>query len=165
MANNRIVNINPAHQYATTDHEDQLATIAEQHGCDIIWYYNEAEKLGHIRTIQIPHPLFVKSGIFLYVPPNRFAGGRHGVHRMAYVYTSIHHTSNSDEFLLATDKNSISDSVPQSEFPSIFDVPCDLFETKLNEVLKNADKAYEHICKSNIKNASSELESVIHHVK
>lgn len=165
MANNRIVNINPAHQYATTDHEDQLATIAEQHGCEIIWYYNEAEKLGHIRTIQIPHPLFVKSGIFLYVPPNRYAGGRHGVHRMAYVYTSIYHNSNAGEFSLAMCKNSISDSAPQSEFPSIFDVPCDLFETKLNEVLKNADQAYEHICKSNITHASSELASVIHHVQ
>ena len=162
MANNRIVNINPAHQYATTDHEDQLATIAEQHGCDIIWYYNEAEKLGHVRTIQIPHPLFVKPGVFLYVPPNRFAGGRHGVHRMAYVYTSIHHDP-PGEFKLVRDTKT--DSAYQSEFPSIFDVPCDLFETKLNEVLKNADQAYEHICKSNITHASSELASVIHHVQ
>ena len=35
----------------------------------------------------------------------------------------------------------------------------------LNEVLKNADQAYEHICKSNITHASSELASVIHHVQ
>ena len=160
---NRIVKINPAHQYATTDHEDQLATIAEQHGCDIIWYYNEAEKLGHIRTVRIPHPLFDIPGVFLYLS-DRFAGGFHGVNRMVYMYADINRSSTSGGFLLGRNKNTETDSESPSKFSSIFDVPCDYFETKLNEVLKNADQAYEHLCKSNISNASSELETVIRHI-
>ena len=144
--NNRIVKINPAHIYKTTDHEDALASMAERYGCDVLWKYNEQEQLGHIRNINIMHSIF-KNGC-------------------EAILTCYGDTINLMPKLCKVDDASPvyykleSDYVTIHRFQRITAVQVDRLEKAIINVLKEADEAYQSLALNIIQTASNDLENL-----
>lgn len=144
--NNRIVKINPAHIYKTTDHEDALATMAERYGCDVFWKYNESEQLGHIRNINVMHGIF-KNGceaiLTCYGNIIQFMPSLRKVDDSTPVYYKL-----------------VSDYETIHTFQRITAIQVDRLEKAIINVLKEADEVDQSLALDNIQTASSDLENL-----
>ena len=159
--NNRIVKINPAHQYKTTDHEDALATIAERYGCDVFWVYNKYEQLAHIRNINVNHQTFNNGRATILDSYRTNAGGHIRDFQLLTSIAVFNHTYSLEGQLNTPQYTLIGDNTMLNKFQHIQAISCKLLEESLKKVLANADQTYLLMSKLSIVNSQNDLETLI----